>query len=376
MEEAAQLSALIGGIYDAALEPSLWPSVLGGVAKFVGGPAAALFSKDASSKTGVAVHDVGIDAFYREAYFETYVKLDPTVTAHFFAEIDEPMATVDVAPYDEFFETRFYREWAKPQGLIDCINAVLDKSVTSAAMVCVFRHERDGIADDETRRRMRLVAPHVRRSVLIGRLINLKSTEAETFTGVLDSLKAGMFLIGPAGRIVHANAKGHEMLAEGDPLRGTGGRLAALDSVSDGGLQEIIAAAGDGDAAIGVKGIALPLADRRATRYVAHVLPLASAIRRRAGASNAAVAAIFVREATLELISPPEAIAKAFKLTPTELRILLAIVEVGGVPEVAMALGIAESTVKTHLGRLFEKTGAKRQADLVKILASYASPAG
>jgi DNA-binding CsgD family transcriptional regulator len=56
------------------------------------------------------------------------------------------------------------------------------------------------------------------------------------------------------------------------------------------------------------------------------------------------------------------------------LRVLLAIVEVGGVPEVAPALGVAESTVKTHLGRLFLKTGAGRQADLVKIVAGYATP--
>ncbi|MGA7994185.1 MAG: LuxR family transcriptional regulator, partial [Bradyrhizobium sp.] len=35
---------------------------------------------------------------------------------------------------------------------------------------------------------------------------------------------------------------------------------------------------------------------------------------------------------------------------------------------------VAETTVKTHLGRLFVKTGAARQADLVKIVAGYASP--
>jgi DNA-binding CsgD family transcriptional regulator len=52
----------------------------------------------------------------------------------------------------------------------------------------------------------------------------------------------------------------------------------------------------------------------------------------------------------------------------------LAIVEVGGVPEVAAALGIAASTVKTHLDRLFGKTGATRQADLVKLVAGYAMP--
>jgi DNA-binding CsgD family transcriptional regulator len=52
----------------------------------------------------------------------------------------------------------------------------------------------------------------------------------------------------------------------------------------------------------------------------------------------------------------------------------LAIVEVGGVPEVADALGIADTTVKTHLGRLYEKTGAGRHADLVKLVAGFASP--
>ena len=61
------------------------------------------------------------------------------------------------------------------------------------------------------------------------------------------------------------------------------------------------------------------------------------------------MAALFVHTAALDTPSPPEAIAKAYKLTPMELRVLLAIVEVGGVPEVAEALGIAETTVRTHL---------------------------
>ncbi len=70
----------------------------------------------------------------------------------------------------------------------------------------------------------------------------------------------------------------------------------------------------------------------------------------------------------------PEIIASTYRLTPTELRVLLAIVEIGGVPEVAEALGIGETTVKTHLGRVYGKTGAGRQADLVKLVAGYSSP--
>jgi DNA-binding CsgD family transcriptional regulator len=90
--------------------------------------------------------------------------------------------------------------------------------------------------------------------------------------------------------------------------------------------------------------------------------------------SYAAAAVLFVQKAALAKRSPPEVIAKTYRLTAMEVRVLLAIVEVGGAPQVAEALGIGEGTVKTHLKRLFEKTGARRQADLIKIFAGYSSP--
>ena len=102
-------------------------------------------------------------------------------------------------------------------------------------------------------------------------------------------------------------------------------------------------------------------------------MPLTSGARRQAARHYAAAAVLFVHKVALQTPSAPEVIAKTYKLTPTELRVLLGIMDVGGVPEVATALGIAESTVKTHLGRVFEKTGARRQADLVKLVAGFSN---
>jgi DNA-binding CsgD family transcriptional regulator len=167
---------------------------------------------------------------------------------------------------------------------------------------------------------------------------------------------------------------GHVVLAAGDVLRSAAGRLAAREAEVDQSLRDAFTAAGSGDTAIGIKGIAVPLTARDGTRHMAHVLPLTFGARRRAGMAYVAAAAVFVNEAALDAASSPEIIAKTYKLTPTELRILLAIVEVGGVPEVAEALGIAESTVKTHLGRLFQKTATSRQADLVKLVAGFSNP--
>jgi DNA-binding CsgD family transcriptional regulator len=375
MDETEVASAVVGDIYDAALDAALWPSALGNVSRFVGGPASALYSKDATAKSGIIYYDDGgIDPHYRQLYWDYYVKFDPSSTAQFFSEIGELMATADFMPYHEFTATRFYQEWARPQGLVDSLNTALDKSATSVAVFGVFRHERDGRVDDEMRRRMRLISPHVRRAVLIGRIIDLKTAEAATLADTLDGLAAAMFLVDADAHIVHANASGHAMLAAGDALRVSGNRLAAGDAEVDQALRNVFAASGGGDAAVGVKGIAVPLAARGGERYVAHVLPLTSGARRQAGRSYRAAAALFVHKAALVTPAPPEVIARTYKLTPTELRVLLAVVQVGGAPEVAEALGIGETTVRFHLKRLFEKTGARRQADLVKLVAGFAGP--
>jgi DNA-binding CsgD family transcriptional regulator len=374
-DDVAAFSALVGDIYDAAVDPARWSAVLARVHRFVGGCAAAIAAKDASTKGIDLYFECGaVDPRYTRLYFDTYRKLDPLTTGHVLAEIEQPVCTGDVMPYEDFYQTRFYREWARPQGFVDFVTAVLDRSTTGAAMIGIFRSDAQGLVDDDTRWRMRQVVPHIRRAVLIGRAIELKSAEAAGFADTLDGLSAGMFLVDAGGRIVHANAAGLAMLSDGDLLRGSGGRFVAADPGAAAALGEIFAAAGAGDAALGVKGISVPLTGRDGSCYAAHVLPLTSGARRRAGARYAATAAVFVRKAEMAATSPPEAIARHYGLTPTELRVLLAIVQVGGVPETAEALGVGEATVKTHLHRLFGKTGTARQADLVKLVAGFANP--
>jgi DNA-binding CsgD family transcriptional regulator len=99
---------------------------------------------------------------------------------------------------------------------------------------------------------------------------------------------------------------------------------------------------------------------------------LTSGARRRAGSSYAAVAAVFVRKVGPDLPHPVAAFAELYRLTPAEMRVVMAIVNIGGVPEAAPVLGISQTTVKTHLQRVMEKTGIERQADLVKLVAGFA----
>jgi len=377
MDESERLSRLIGHIYDAALDPALWPPVLETACEYVPGATGTLMSQDTVPGYAQFYFQWGNDPSFLKSYQDIYVKLNPVlVPTLLYARVGDVLSTIDLLPYDQFVASRFYKEWVAPQGLVDSIFCTLDKSATSYAFIAITRHERHGLVDKETRRRMLLLAPHFRRAVAIGKIVDVHKVEAAALADTLDGLAAPMFLVDASSRIVHANAAAHAMLCDGVVICAAGSKFVAVDSHADATLHDIFMNADNGDAAIGTKGIAVPLGGRDGERYVAHVLPLTSGARRKAGTAYSAVAAVFVRKAALDLPHPLEALAKAFELTPTEMRVLMTIVEIGGIPDVAPVLGVSKTTVKTHLQHIFAKTGTKRQADLVKLVASYMSPLG
>jgi DNA-binding CsgD family transcriptional regulator len=291
-----------------------------------------------------------------------------------YAKVGSINVASEFIPYDELLACRFYKEWLAPQGIVDAISVTFEKSAHSYAMLAIHRNQRYGIFDRETKRRLGLLSPHFRRAVAIGQIIDLHKFEAAALADSLDGLAAAMFLVDAAGRIVHANAAAQGMLEKGAPIRATGNKFVATDTQADHALHDIFMNAEDDEKAFGAREHAVPLTVRDGERYVAHVLLLTSGARRKAAVAYRAVAAVFVCKAALDVPHPLETITATFKLTGAEMRVLMMIVQLGGVPDVAPVLGISEPTVKTHLQHIFEKTGTRRQADLVKLVAGYMSP--
>ena len=229
-DDQQRLSDLIGVIYDAAIDPSLWECAIERAAYFVGGTGAALICKDVGARHAAAPHEFGFQRLPVALFEPIYPAAEP----HFLGDIEQPIATTDLIPFEELTQTELYRQWAQPEGLVDFISAVLDRTTISAAIFGVFRHERNGIVDDRARRQMRLIAPHMRRAVLIGRMFEFKAAEVATFIDAFDGLSTGMYLVAAEGRLIHANAAGSTILAESDILSSIGGRLVASDTGSSG----------------------------------------------------------------------------------------------------------------------------------------------
>jgi DNA-binding CsgD family transcriptional regulator len=373
MFDPEHVSSLIGDIYDAAVDQTLWIGALDKAAQFVGAQAGVLLWQNPASISVELIHAFGIEPHYVDLYLERYAKLDPTTAPMFQLETDDVASPTDLLPPSEFANSLFNREWLEPQGFVDLLQASLEKSPTDFVRLFFLRKSESGMVSGSMRERLRLIVPHIRRAVLVGQMVDRAAAEAATFGNALDGIGAGLFFVDASGRIVHANTSGQDMLAQGVLARGSSGKLASYDTSAVQGLDEIFGIAESGDADE-PRGGAVPLTARDGEHYVAHVLPLTAGSRRQASASSEAIAAVFVKKAALDMPSPQNIIAKFYKLTPTELRVLFGIVQVGGVPEVAQSMGISPSTVKTHLRRLFAKTGTDRQADLVKLVAGYVNP--
>lgn len=369
--ESAALSSLIGDIYDAALDPSLWIRTLEHSCAFVGGSSAVLYWHDAATERSAALHLFNDDPHFTKLYFEKYLTMNPVFPAATFLEPGAVYTPTDIVPETELVRTQFHREWVKPQGIVDVLAVNLEKGTTSSSIVNIRRGEKDGVVDDAARQRTALIVPHFQRAVAIGRLFDQSRTTQAALTETLDHVEAAVFLVSENGHIVFVNELARAMLDEGSLLRERRQVLTAVTPEANRMLRDIFIAAQKGDLSVGDRGVAIPLSASPRQRWFAHVLPLTSGGRRHAGSLYSAVAAVFVRKTSPVSPPPLEALAMLYKLTASEVRVLDAVTKLSGVKAVAELLGISQATVKTHLHNLFRKTGTGRQSELVKLMAGF-----
>jgi DNA-binding CsgD family transcriptional regulator len=369
--EAAIVSELIGLIYDAALNPALWPQALERACSFVGGSSSTLFWHDAATRRSDVLHLFNEEPHFTKLYFEKFVTMNPAFPAATFIEPGVVYGSTDLIPWTEMARTRFYAEWMKPQGIIDAVAANLEKSATSSSVISIRMHEEDGFVDDDVRQRLAMIVPHLQRAVSIGRLFDQNKASEAVLTETLDSVGDAVFLVGPNGRIAFANAPGRAMLADGALLREADGMLTAVTPDAHRVLREKLTSAEGSDKASGGGDLPIPLSSSPHQRWFAHVLPLTSGDRQRTGSMYSAVAAVFVRRMSPADPPPLEALAKLYGLTAGEIRLLDAVMKVSGVKALAETLGLSQATVKTHLHNIFRKTGTARQGELVKLIVGF-----
>jgi DNA-binding CsgD family transcriptional regulator/PAS domain-containing protein len=366
--DAEALSALIGAIYDCAVDPDRWTDTIGRICSALDLVASQLYLFDRAEGRNLFARGWGEapEATRRitEFYAADAAALQMATLARWSGDMDDPMVLSRDVPA-EFAASRVTREWARPLGYCDGITLVVLQDGPRIGFFAATRHESVGLVTEREVRLMRLLAPHIRRAVAIGNLLDMRALQAATLEQTLDAVASGICIVDAAGTVLHANAAAERMFGGEGPVRRQNGRLAAARPQATQALLAAIGRAAAAEAEAARPGVGIPLGDPLEAPAVARVLPLGGGEARR-GLLPQAAAAVFVAAGAGAAPDLP-AIAAQFGLTAAEQRLLGLLLSGATLADAAQALGITLATAKTHLARLFGKTGTSRQADLLAL---------
>ena len=374
---AERLSNLIGAIYDCVITPERWAGVLEETCAQLGFATGVLsvvsLTNMRAGVNAVSGTDPGQMAQNGVEYGADIIELWGGVERIQQYPLGEPIVQSVAVPREVIFSNRYYHEWALPKGLFDAVAVGLVRDQMMVGNAIFSQHRSAGAVSDAQVGGLRLLAPHIRRAVTISNLFDMKTVEAGTFAATVEALTVGVVLTDENSKIVHTNAAATAMLAAGNPIVVRDGRIAVQSTTATGTLQSAIAQAARDEAALGQKGIGIPILRLDDAPRVIHVLPLRCS-HVRSGLIQRAAAALFVTSASGPPQLPHDALTQLYDLTPAELRIFELICEGKTPAAIAVSLGIAASTVKTHLFHVFDKTGCRRQIDLVILAKSLTFP--
>ncbi len=362
-----ELSDLIELIYGAALDGNLWPEVLTKLADAVGAHRPGMGSYDPVTGYAEGIAPRNDPAAMLE-FQQYWVNHNPL----FFGGADRPVGKVfemqSIAPKEAFVRTPLYNEWWVRQGVGTAglvANALIDG--TGFLGVYVFRerprqHEPLGRAEIA---RFGMAMRHIVRSVHVHRQMRLADLREDTLFTTLDRLRQAAMLVDAAGGVQLANRAAKALVDEGDGVRLEEGCLTT--AAGGDALLRLIASCA-GSAPPGGPGGVLEVGREGRPPLRILVAPLRTSMESLWLGVRLPAALLLIADPEAEEKRRTASLQRRFGLTPAESAFALEIAKGDGRNAAAKRRGISPSTAHMHLSNIFEKTGAHRQAELVRLV--------
>ncbi|MGV8929301.1 MAG: helix-turn-helix transcriptional regulator [Brevundimonas sp.] len=349
---------LIDRIYECSVVPELWPGVLDDLAELTDARGGLLFSahKTLGWTASETVRDV-FDEYVSEGWFERCsrrVCLMSQVQPSFFVE-------QDFWNEDQLGADPIYRDFFRPHGLGWSAGTGLRIPTGDNIVFSIERAFERGPIEPEYVDRLNVLRPHLARSALISARLGLK--RAHGATEALTALGLPALLLDQAGRVLETN---EEVAAVSDCIQvGPRNRLILSDKRANERLAEALAAI---EAAPEAQSCTFPLRDTFGTPMaVLHMIPIRRSAHDIFGQSYAL---LVVTPLTNHRAPSIELMHSLFDLTPSEARVARGLAIGQSPEEIAIAGGVAITTVRSQLRRVLEKTGCSRQSEVAALLAA------
>jgi DNA-binding CsgD family transcriptional regulator len=231
----------------------------------------------------------------------------------------------------------------------------------------IHRPRAGGHYSNADRRKAALLVPHIQRAFRVSRRLTGVSLAHDAAFGALDRIDTGVILLDRSRRIIYANGLAEIFLRDFPEIGVSNGRLTLRDPVMDGQLAALVCGAtetADGQHRCPPTALAVPRdKDPPFTLALAPFRPRWSRLN-----GQPALALVFMRDPSRIYIDPDQ-LRDLFGLTRAEAGIAIDLVRGMSLAEIAAAHGVGGETVRSHVKKILAKTGTRRQAEAVALIA-------
>jgi DNA-binding CsgD family transcriptional regulator len=367
--EPAALLPLVESLYAATYDRDGWAPFLRRYGDAVRGTTTGLLAQDVRHDRGAVDVFVGFDPTWLRRYREYYSRLNPWIMQR--KDLLQPGAVATsqmICPDSDVFRTEYYGEFLRPQGIFHGLRGVILREDSRVYALTTLRPSVKGPFGQPELQVLRALMPHLQTALQIQRRMAGLQEVRDAASAAFDYMAFGAILLDSSGQPLVINRSAKQVLDERDGLTVGCNGLHAATAMETAHLRRLISdatatSAGHGLGAGGLLNVSRPSLRRPLAVLVA---PLG---RRDLGlASRRAFVAVFVSDPERNPESPPELLQRLYALTPAEGRLVRLLVQGNTLEAAAEELAISRHTARTHLKSVFSKTGARRQADLLRMV--------
>lgn len=377
MDRADAILKAVQRVYDAAVSPDAWPGAVEAIAAATNGQRGSLLVEDQPQRRA----DMMIGWRWDPAHLHRMSAPGAPRNAPWAAglPLGRVVRSLELKPERDFLRSDFYNQVVRPNGDFYGIVALVRRTPTHSSYVAVRRVLGAPDFADRDVAALQAVLPHLARTLELRRTIGAADLRFAGTIAVLDRIDLGLILCDAAGRPAYLNHRAEALVAKPDGLSaGSAGIAAALPEETRRLRHAVAMAAAAGAARPGLDAAARAIAAGTRLRLSrpsgARPLLLTVIPIRQAGIGDRrpqAQAAIFIADPEHNPTPAPALLQELFGLTAAEAGLAVEIGRGDGIQAAAERLSISASTARTHLARIFEKTGTSRQAELVRLLVQY-----
>jgi DNA-binding CsgD family transcriptional regulator/PAS domain-containing protein len=393
---AQELSNLIEDIYAAGFDTGGdgWTRVCERLAHAIAAQGSVALGLQRGRLSYAAAHAVGLDRDSLVRYQAYYAGIDPVFEPRLrHAPAGTMLLSDAIMPPGELRRTEFGADWLRPHGFDAGLAAVLVRHGSAESILYVARPIDRGSFTREEIETAGLLLPHLSGAVRVSLRLAELDAARNALEHALDRWAQAVVLVDSGGRVHAANRAAEALLRLDDGVaversRDFGrGQLCAAGPGATKSLHRLIEIAASiaarhaaGPAGLPPGGPLTMMLERPSRRPPLAVLITPLAPRARASGAllldldpggSRPLVAVFILDPSVDegAGSATKALLReAYRLTPAETEVAVALATGDGLRAVAAAHGVTLATVRTQAQQVYRKTSVRGQAGLARLV--------